>query len=424
MIRKNQLLYLSFSEYEYKQVSQDEMQKILEFYHNNGRVARTAKIRKEWSIPLLYREEICGNYIQLYCRDKDYRLRCYSTNYVDPAKYRNTDERKRFYAGEEAVKIFESKFIERTGKSIKDAFGYCDIDIQNCVPRSLIWINENYLYKTFKNACLADISSNFPSNACGKLPDARRAISINGTIKPSAEYPFAFYVKSHHCAEYRRFNTQKWLKTDFAFTLSHDRKLEDKYDDVKPDDDITILMPAAEDEMTPEMRYFYDKKANGDPDAKLVMNAFIGKLHPAVPTIKNAILMYHIAAIIIGRSTQQIINIYNDVTANGGMPLMIQTDSIIYLHKDYIAGKDKKALGVLFQEVTRKNFRMVAIGQYAFADENGEILMVKHQGINDAGLINIGVLEDLDKWKNAEVTYFDFTKKEFTKAKMSGALHL
>lgn len=424
MIKQTRLLYLSFKEFEYIQVSQDQMNSLLKFFHENGKLARTQKIRKEWSIPLLYREEICGNYIQLYCRDRDYRLRCYSTNFVDPDKYRNTDEKKRFYAGEEAVKLVEGRLFERTGKNLKEIFGYCDPEIQDCVPRSLIWLNEKYTYKTYKNASLADISSNFPFNSCGKLPDASRAIKKSGLIRPTKEYPFAFYIKSHHCAEYRRFDTRKWMTTEFAFTLSHDRKLAEKYYFVDEKDEETVLMPAAEFEITPEMEYFYAQKMNGNSEAKLVMNAFIGKLHPAVPSVKNAILMYHVAAIILGRATQQILDIINDVKFAGGMPLMIQTDSIIYLHPTYKAGVEKKVFGALVQEIYKKNFRMVAIGQYAFCDTDGKILMVKHQGISDNGLINIEKIEDIDKWKNAEITIFDMTKKEFVKVKSTGRLFL
>ena len=424
MIKQTRLLYLSFKEYEYKQVSQDEMNAVLKFFHQNGKVARTQKIRKEWTIPLLYREEVCGNYIQLYCRDRDYRLRCYSTNFVDPEKYRNTDEKKRFFAGEEAVKLVEGRLIERTGKTLKEIFGYCDTEIQDCVPRSLIWINEKYTYKTYKNASLADISSNFPFNTCGKLPDATKAKRIKGFFNPTKEYPFAFYVKSHHCAEWQRFDTRKWMGTEFAFTLSHDRKIAEKYNVIDPEDEETILMPPASEELTPEMQYFYGQKMQGDKAAKLVMNAFIGKFHPAVPTIKNAILMYHVAAIILGRATQQILNIIDDVKYAGGMPLMVQTDSIIYLHPNYKAGEDEKSFGALVQEVYKKNFRMVAIGQYAFSDDDGSILMVKHQGINDLGLINIEKLEDLDRWKNAQVTFFDMKKMEFNKGVAAGRLFL
>lgn len=103
-----------------------------------------------------------------------------------------------------ALSNIKAKFKELTNKSFKQCFGTVEGKLERCVPKQLYWSkNEPYL----GNASSVDFSSHYPASLCGILPDSHTAIVKRGTVKPTAEYPFAFYVKSGHLAIYKELDT-------------------------------------------------------------------------------------------------------------------------------------------------------------------------------------------------------------------------
>lgn len=309
--------------------------------------------------------------------------------------------------------IIKETFKAIEGKRMRDVFGTtCSDDLMQCVPKPLYFIQKNMQFMNIENVKCIDMTAMYPSCANGKLPTTKDSIKINGRVKPNKEYPFAFYLKSGHCAEYGVFDTHDYTNGNIATQLKDRLILNSdfsrKYKDVQDKDEVTWLMKAADKNLERVFNYFYEKRQSTEDEleqkiCKFVMNAGIGTLHRNPNHQygnKQGLLIagyYHIAAIIKGRANQKMINAYRRVTLKGNLVLQIIVDSIIYVQtvKDNLGQYDKQ-MGTFHIECENAVYRSNGkINQYVIADNNGELIKVRCAGVENP---DIETLDDIDKY--------------------------
>lgn len=367
----------------------DEWNAKVNFLRQNGRPAESKDAAAEcWSEPNTYRvdAEYKKYYIHLFFSAED-GLHAWKINSVQPSKARGQ--------GKAANAIIRSIFESLTGTTERRAFGYCDrAVISKCIPKQLYYIDRSQCDKDLPNVSKADFSSHYPASMCGRLPTWKGAKTIQGTAKPTAEYPFAFYIKSGHSAEYGVYNTHDWLDSTLVLWLFG----ENFSPEITPDADVTILCPASAYNYDEVIKYLYKKKQSDEIidglSAKTVLNAAIGYKHLKNLNNKQNRLD-HLAVVTLCRANNKMLKHYRR-----GQTLQIVVDSIIYKGDEEI-GTRRKCLGKLHQEITGARFRMRGINQYAF-EKNGQIVAYAHGGFNDN--IDIKNLSDIDKYSKKDIT--------------------
>lgn len=359
-----------------------------------GHLAITFKERKEWMSPGVFSYEKRGYWEHLYLGGPN-GVRHIISNLIDDSQ--NIEGMKLGYVpdtGRKANSIEQRIFKELNGVTERQAFGYSDPELNKCVPKQLYYVNSRWLNKKITCAGKADFSSHYPANICGPLPNWDKLKRIDGTAKPTSDYPFAFYTRSGHLAEYRRFDTHDWIYEDLCGDLFgfHHKK-------IAFEDDVTILCPASKYSLDKTVEYLYTKKNAGEDidgiPAKTILVSSIGYKHlRGAFNTRNR--LYHLAAICIGRANQKMIDLFNDSPKT---VLQIIVDGIIYMGAHEL-GAHTKSLGALHQEITDNSFIMRGANQYMFIDRlTGQCTGFSHSGFDED--IKTSSLEDIKLWKRS-----------------------
>ena len=183
-----------------------------------------------------YNYEQHGDYIELYLLE-DGQYKVYRNNLVDSKKNDDDGLKKIDY-------LFDYKFREFNGISLRKAYGFVDKSLKRCIPRQFYYINNKFRGKLLRASGI-DASSQYPSGCLGKLPDMHQAIRVRGKVKPTEEYPFAFYA-SGHLAIYNELDTHNWMESMMCLYLFRLDQNEDyPYRPLKDDEEETILMKAS-----------------------------------------------------------------------------------------------------------------------------------------------------------------------------------
>lgn len=318
-----------------------------------------------------YRIETKNNYKYIYCRFKG-DLIVFYTNTLDDNKNHVAPEN----TGTKAIQAFLNKFKELNNDcTFKKAFGYVEDDIKKCIPKSFYYKNPYYMGKVLKCISALDGCSQYPSNLMGTLPDAHTSVEYHGTIKPNEEYPFAFYIKSGHIAEYNRFDSHNWTTSDFAAYLFRINTTKPYCfnNNIKPEDDVTILMKASKYTLNNCLTYFYNLRKTNDI-AKLVMNAAIGMFHTNSYTHYK---LAHLAAIAIARANNSLLEMTKKI---GKINILhICVDGIIYIGSTKY-GSDEKGLGIYNQEYLGCEGIIINMNAYIIKTPKG--YKVKHGAYN------------------------------------------
>lgn len=325
-----------------------------------------------------------GDYCELYLVENNEYI-IYSTNMFDDKKNENSEYTR-------PDKLFDYKFREMNNNtSLRVAFGFAHKDIKRCIPRQFYFINKRYCNNIYRASAI-DASSQYPSGCLGRLPDYHTAKPMRGRVKPTDEYPFAFYA-SGHCAEKDVFDTHDWLSSPlFPYLFRLDQKEDYPFTPLKDEDELTILMKPSEYTMDSTWNYFYANKKSCAKDtveydeAKLIMNKTIGCWHRK-DKAKKRIMSYedhgsyqlaHIVAIAIARGNQKILNMAEKIGLQ--YILHICVDGIIYLG-DRKFGIDESLLGQFAQEFIGADFMMKDINVYC-ARQNNHCIKFKHGGFD------------------------------------------
>ncbi len=391
-IKINRVQWRTEAKKEY--VKYSDFQSLLTKLHKTGHLAETWDKRSEWIQPGVFVHEIRGYWEHLYLGGPNGVRHIISNNFDDTQNIKAMELGYIPDTGRRANTIEQKLFKELNGVSERQAFGYSEPQLNKCVPKQLYYINNRWLNKKISCAGKADFSSHYPANICGSLPDWSRRKRIDGTAEPTRDYPFVFYTRSGHIAEYREFDTHYWRDEDLSGDL-----FGNNYSKVALDKDVSILCPESKYRLDSTIETLYsmksrDEEIDGLP-AKSVLVSSIGYKHlRGANNTKNR--LYHLAAICIARANQKMIDLYNKHSKS---ILQIIVDGVIYMGPQEL-GEQRKALGVLHQEITDQSFIMRGINQYMFIDRNsGECSCCAHGGFDID--IFTSCLEDINLWRRS-----------------------
>lgn len=256
---------------------------------------------------------------------------------------------------------------------------------------------ENGLWK-------ADVKSAYPACACGKLPDLHNSKLVKGRIDPSKEWPIVFYLKSHHIAEYEKFDTHvdmyHYLYRNFRSKKKNITKYKKEdsicFIDVNDDDEISLCCQYSPYTLKEEFEYFYNLKEQSEGKekeaAKGVMNFSIGtfdfvKMDDDKKKVAPSKYKYfgHLRAVILARHNHKMIEYYDEIKKKNMEFVCIQTDSLMWRGKESIdsAITDAKNMGELNLEIKNGKGYIHGCGCYWVEDDKN--FVEKHQGFVDWG---------------------------------------
>lgn len=310
--------------------------------------------------------------------------------------------------GRKAIQKVADMFYEKNKVTLKTAFGYSPREVSLiCSPKQFYYTNKDYFDadKDWENISSADFTSHYPGCVEGDLPDWHTAKEVPGTVKPTKEYPFAFYIKSGHIAEYGVFDTHNWINSKFSFDLFYNSDVKENGNVIhymqnykkyltNPDSDLTILCKSSKyhlDDIYGEL--FLHRKEN--EEYKNAMNKSIGYM--ATKSYKSYRLA-HIRAIILGRANAKMLKIAEQLY----LPSIVQicVDGIIYQGKS-AKGINEKIFGTLHQEFTEATGRFRALNCYIIK-KDGEIIKSKHASLNacdgDGDIDHPKSMDDIKLW--------------------------
>ena len=347
-----------------------------------------------------YHLELKGSYRYLYTRENGKYI-IYTTNIHDDNK--NTGMIN--HSGRTSIINLQKEFKNRNGCTFRKAFGYTPEDYKRCIPKSFVYLNMKAVGKVLPCVSAIDGCSQYPSSLCGDLPDAHDCQFHNGTVAPTAEYPFAFYLNSGHVAQYRVFNTHNWTKNKFYNFLFNYEIFNDK---IKPEEDQTVLMAKSPFKFDKLMEEYY-KQRKTNPEAKMILNSTIGYFHT---TNYKEFQLAHLAAITIARSNQRMLDMIEKIGSR--VVVQVVVDGIMYLG-DEKYGLEEKKFGTFHQEYT--GCKVFIRGMNAYIVKQGDqVIKVRHGAYNkneDGTPIieeNVKDFEDINKWKKQD--YFEELRKE------------
>lgn len=343
-----------------------------DFANKYNELINTRKSIQYTTIRYLYSDEdvfsiqVKSDYRILCLKEKGKYIR-YSTNEFD-----NTKNDQEEYQGSKAIVEFISKFKELNDTTLYKAFGTTEIEFKRNIPKQFYYLNRDCLHKELIASSI-DGCSQYPSNMCGLLPDSHTMIEVNGRVEPNEEYPFAFY-KSGHLAEYKVFDTHKWLLSPYFDRLFRLFKEDWPILNLKDNEEVTYLMKASKYTLDDVWEYFYDRRKI-DNLAKLVMNSSIGMMH----TEKyNSYKYAHLVAIAIARGNQKILNMCERIGYKNIIHICV--DGIIYKGSQ-VYGVDYKKLGVFNQEFIGCDFLISNMNKYIAMKDN-KCIKAKHGNCN------------------------------------------
>lgn len=307
-------------------------------------------------------------------------------------------------SGLDAYNTVNSIFEKSNKKSIFSAFSgkkYVNEykEIKLCVPTQISYLNEVFANRIMHNVFKADVSSAFPSQIVNKsLPTLHGLKRVKGRIKPSKDYPFAFYINSHHIAIYNELNTRNF-----------DNRYYGKYynqiynDSVKEEE--TILCKASEYNLNEPFQYLYEHRSE-NKDFKFYMNACIGFFHRN----ENPILSM-IAAVVIARCNYEMIKRCEQLSNENCIVLFIATDSIAWIGRESKVAVNNKYLGSFTYEAKQCDF--YAVGPKAYQiNINGKVT-TKYSGMKKDKQEHLlfGMLPDDSKYNDESIHQLAITKK-------------
>lgn len=317
-----------------------------------------------------------GNYLTLYLRENNKYIR-YSTNCFDTSK--------NLQKTGNAIGVVGDDFQERNGVTLSYAFGTTKEEFKRCIPKQLYYLDSRCLNKALKMSSI-DGCSQYPANICGRLPDSHTAKRLPGTVKPSEEYPFAFYVKSGHCAEYGVFDTHDWYQYTKLLNSGSLFRNEIKHEEwalnhISPEEDETVLMKASEFELTETYQHFFDVKETFKHDSeeylksKLVLNKSIGQMHERKYTAHR---YAHLVAIAIARANNKMIKKAYDIGIN--YVAQICVDGILYRGSKQ-QGVSNRCFGAFWQEFEGEMTKISSFNRFvALSGQN--VIKAKWSGVN------------------------------------------
>ena len=310
-------------------------------------------------------------------------------------------------AGHKGYAYINTEFKDKFNKSILKAFsGYKFEPVYRAIKKCVI-TQVDYCLRLFKEKIVehcykSDVSSAYPWQLTKSLPTLHGYKEIKGFAEPDEEYPFAFYLKSHHVKIFNELYTKDFGNSRY-YTPYHDPTTKWTPDDsVKPEDEITILCKKSEYDMTDIFTEIYNLR-NEKPELKLYMNACIGYFHRN----DNPILS-HIAAVVLARCANEMLKRCEILESEGNTVILINTDSIIWKGKQSSISEHKKYFGSFTAEYEDTRVAILSVKAYQVENPDGTAL-TRHSGLDKSVSRNLKFGEIFD-YKNLEApttAFFD-----------------
>lgn len=246
---------------------------------------------------------------------------------------------------------FKDKVNKCLGVSFDKMFGGLPREYHQyryCVPSPINWATSSLtMYSgSVSGECVkADICSAYGSEASKTLPNCRLHLGkvVNGTVEPTEDFPFAFYLESGHMAVWGEGNTFELYKSKYI-THVHTNL-------VAPQDDKTLLLPSSEYCLRQVFEELYDGRKD-NPNNKAVMNMTIGMFHRK-KWYEEKDNLWPLAAVIKYRCNKRIVDTCEDLVSRGQRPILINTDSIMWEGNDATGFDTEKKLGNFVIEYRR-----------------------------------------------------------------------
>lgn len=334
--------------------------------------------KSDWFIygKTTYHEEIKGKYRNLYVAEWWEEHHYTYTCVCNVLQGKQGAEMQKEMNGSKAGSLLRKAFRESTGSTICSAFGtVCSEEYMACVPRPIYYLNKALTCQEISCVGMIDNCSMYPGCMKGQLPDSHTAVRVDGYAAPTEEYPFAFYLTSHHCAEYGVFDTHDYLMQGDIFGLLKRKNGQPMYRCVSKKEEVTVLMKSSEKQWDDAIDGIFARKQAGSTVAKAILNKGIGSLHRnpngMAKHVEYLNLYYHVCAIILGRANAKLLSMYERIHTDGEKVITMIVDSIVY-EGDKVYGIKEKKLGQFHQDYTSCHFIAAdAINRYVIWDETG-----------------------------------------------------
>lgn len=296
---------------------------------------------------------------------------CFSVN----KSTKDQEEEEECKGGYECYCALVHLFKEKRGtKSVSIRSAFSDShhkqeykDIKHCVPKQIQHASQAAIDRTLNHVYKADISSAFPSSIVkAKLPTLNGCKRVEGFVAPTDEYPFAFYIKSHHLSIKDEFST--WEDADMMGIFYH----EDTYAsfDAPNQDEITILCKEAkmkDERALWDSYYTLYMGRKDDPDFKSIMCASIGYFHMNVDPFCSIL-----AAVTIARTNHRIFRMCRELIEQNNLVLLVATDSIAWKGKEYSRATHDKRLGSFTYECFDSSILIRGCKNYQYINMDGK----------------------------------------------------
>ena len=242
---------------------------------------------------------------------------------------------------------------------------------RTCCPKPIDWLNPMYKGKIKKGISKADISSAYGYQLTSKkLPDLGKYKLVEGFVEPNEEYPFVFYLRSNNMAIYGEGNTYLWENNRYAEAGRRGRLY-----DIPKEREVSLRFQAKDYELADVISELYRQRKE-KPINKQIMNLSVGFLDQR-EYYKGQIVGWPIRAVIIYRCNQVILDICSKVIELGGIPLLINTDSVSWIGEEW-GITQPKGLGKFTLEYTNAEF--VGIGPKCYQIKSGDETLTRYSG--------------------------------------------
>lgn len=293
---------------------------------------------------------------------------------------------------------FEASQTKKTKVSIWKAFGgqkYAALNkaIKECVITQVDYANPKYLNTVIEGCFKSDVSSAYPSQLSKSLPTLHDHKIVDGYAQPTEEYPFAFYLNSHHVAIYDELDTRDLnssLYKQFYVAYDNEKYKWTPLDYISNENEKTVLCKACKYSLKDIFEDMYAHRKE-NPKFKLWMNACIGYFHK-----NTAPFLSHIAAVVLARCAFDMVKRARQLKLEGNTVLLINTDSIIWKGKQSSLSTpaDQKKMGSFAVEY--ENIRVFIKGVKAYQLDTPTGVITKYSGARreDSAKMKFGEIGD------------------------------
>lgn len=241
--------------------------------------------------------------------------------------------------------------------------------IKKCVPAAINYARNEVKNKIINKVYKADVSSAYPSAACGTIPTLHGCKTINGRIEPNQEYPFAFYINSHHLKIYNELDTRTFKKSFYypQYKNPAEELSWHPIDNIKDEDEITILCKDSGISLKNIFESMYNNRKERT-EFKFIMNAFIGRCQ-----YNNDPFMSHFSAVVLARTVNNMLERCKIMKSENSYPIFISTDSIAWVGNPSKCATFEKYLGSFTYEAYDSKFFLRGLKAYQYINLNNKV---------------------------------------------------